>query len=247
MSVGRSLVAVVTPPGYGTVGYWQVVGGRYRGRVRVRVVGWTAVLIECGTPERVWAVLAQARDRRARGELAATEIVAGAATVLLDGVPDPVALAREVARWPAAGTGPRAAPQPAGVGDDGPELTVPTRYDGPDLDLVARYWGTSAHGVARRHSGTRFRVAFCGFAPGFGYLTGLPADLAVPRLDQPRARVPAGSVALAGAYTGVYPSASPGGWLLIGRTDLALFDPAADPPARLRPGLAVRFVPVGPA
>jgi KipI family sensor histidine kinase inhibitor len=99
--------------------------------------------------------------------------------------------------------------------------------------------------VIARHLATEFRVAFCGFAPGFGYLTGLPAELAVPRLATPRPRVPAGSVGLAGAYTGIYPSASPGGWLLIGRTDVVLFDVAADPPALLGPGARVRFVPVG--
>ena len=87
-----------------------------------------------------------------------------------------------------------------------------------------------------RLTGTRFRVAFCGFAPGFPYLTGLPAELALPRLATPRPRVPAGSVALAGPYAGIYPGASPGGWLLVGRTDLVLFDVAADPPARLGPG-----------
>jgi KipI family sensor histidine kinase inhibitor len=120
-------------------------------------------------------------------------------------------------------------------------VELPTRYDGEDLELVARYWGVGPDEVIERHTATEFTVAFCGFAPGFGYLTGLPAELAVPRLATPRARVPAGSVALAGRYTGVYPSASPGGWLLIGQTELTLFDVDADPPALLAPGTSVRF------
>src|SRR6266508_2649229 len=119
---------------------------------------------------------------------------------------------------------------------------LPTTYDGADLALVAEHWGVSPAEVVRRHTATEFRVAFCGFAPGFGYLTGLPEELAVPRLDTPRARVPAGSVGLAGRYCGVYPSPSPGGWLLIGRTSVRLFDVDEDPPALLAPGTRVRFV-----
>lgn len=115
-------------------------------------------------------------------------------------------------------------------------------YDGPDLDEVAGLWGTDRGGVVRVHTGTEFRVAFCGFSPGFGYLTGLPARLAVPRRDSPRPRVPAGAVGLAGEYSGVYPSPSPGGWQLIGHTELRLFDPDAEPPALLAPGTVVRFV-----
>jgi KipI family sensor histidine kinase inhibitor len=95
--------------------------------------------------------------------------------------------------------------------------------------------------VVRRHTGTEWTVAFCGFAPGFGYLTpdGEPWD--VPRRDSPRTRVPAGAVALAGGFSGVYPRESPGGWQLIGRTDVAVFDVARDPAALLRPGVRVRF------
>ncbi|MFG1916138.1 allophanate hydrolase subunit 1 [Micromonospora sp. NPDC048898] len=124
----------------------------------------------------------------------------------------------------------------------GAEVVVPVEFDGPDLPAVAEHWGLPVPAVLRRLTGTRFRVAFCGFAPGFPYLTGLPAELALPRLATPRARVPAGSVALAGPYAGIYPSASPGGWLLVGRTELVLFDVSADPPARLGPGTLVRMV-----
>jgi KipI family sensor histidine kinase inhibitor len=87
-----------------------------------------------------------------------------------------------------------------------------------------------------------FRVAFCGFTPGFGYLAGLPDHLAVPRLETPRPKVAAGSVGLADTYAGVYPTASPGGWRLVGRTTVTLFDPLRSPPAQLIPGARVRFL-----
>ena len=174
--------------------------------------------------------------RRERGDLVATEIVPAATTVLLDGVPDPAATAAGIVTWtPAPPTVTTAA---------GAELVeVPVTYDGEDLPRVAAHWRTDVPSVVRRLTRTEFRVAFCGFAPGFGYLTGLPAELAVPRLASPRPRVPAGSVALAGPYAGIYPTASPGGWLLVGRTTLTLFDVRADPPARLTPGTQVRLVP----
>jgi len=101
--------------------------------------------------------------------------------------------------------------------------------------------------AVRIHADTEFTVAFCGFAPGFGYLTGLPPRYDVPRRATPRTAVPAGSVGLAGAYTGVYPRSSPGGWQLIGRTDVVLWDHARVPAALLSPGTRVRFVPVGPS
>ncbi|MCG5450803.1 5-oxoprolinase subunit B family protein [Micromonospora hortensis] len=130
-----------------------------------------------------------------------------------------------------------------GDGADGAaDVDVPVIFDGPDLPAVAEHWGVDVPAVRHRLTITRFRVAFCGFAPGFPYLTGLPTELALPRLATPRPRVPAGSVALAGPYAGIYPGASPGGWLLVGRTDLVLFDVAADPPARLGPGTTVRMV-----
>ncbi len=122
-----------------------------------------------------------------------------------------------------------------------PSVEVPTTYDGADLDDVARLWGMTRAEAVATHTGTAFVVAFCGFAPGFAYCTGLPDDLAVPRLDRPRARVPAGSVGLAGEFTGVYPGESPGGWRLIGRTDLRLWDATRDEPALLAPGTRVRF------
>jgi KipI family sensor histidine kinase inhibitor len=131
--------------------------------------------------------------------------------------------------------------------------TIPVVYGadaGPDLPELARQANLSPEEFARRHARASYRVAFLGFAPGFAYLTGLPAELQAPRLATPRTRVPAGTVAIGGPYTGIYPGETPGGWRLIGRTDVVLFDPGADPPSRLLPGDSVRFesaAQVGPA
>jgi KipI family sensor histidine kinase inhibitor len=126
-----------------------------------------------------------------------------------------------------------------------PLLTVPVVFDGPDLADVARLSNRSVPGVVAVLTGVELTVAFSGFAPGFGYLTGLPEELHVPRRATPRTRVPAGAVALAGPYAGVYPRSSPGGWQLVGRTDAVLFDVDRDPPALLVPGARVRFREVG--
>lgn len=114
-------------------------------------------------------------------------------------------------------------------------------YDGDDLDEVARLTGLSPAEVVAAHMGATWRVAFGGFAPGFAYLVTDRDTLAVPRRATPRTAVPAGSVGLAGAFSGVYPRSSPGGWQLIGRTEAVLWDETADPPALLRPGTVVRF------
>jgi KipI family sensor histidine kinase inhibitor len=119
---------------------------------------------------------------------------------------------------------------------------VPVQYDGEDLSEVARVTGLSTEEVIRLHSSAEYTVAFLGFAPGFPYLLGLPRELRCPRKKSPRVRVPAGSVAVAGEQSGIYPVASPGGWQLIGRTDLRLFDPAETSPSYLEPGDRVRFV-----
>lgn len=122
------------------------------------------------------------------------------------------------------------------------EVVIAVKYDGPDLDLVAAATGSTPEEVVLAHSGASYRVAFCGFAPGFGYLTGLPDRLHLPRRATPRTNVPAGSVAIAAGYAAVYPAASPGGWHLLGTTEIILFDPDRDPPALLVPGTPVRFV-----
>lgn len=121
-------------------------------------------------------------------------------------------------------------------------VEVPVVYDGPDLGLVAATTGRSEQEVVRRHTAPEYLVAFLGFSPGFAYLVGLDPALHVPRRATPRTRVPAGSVGLAGDQTGVYPSATPGGWQLIGRTSRVLFDPRRDPPALLAAGDRLRFV-----
>ena len=126
-------------------------------------------------------------------------------------------------------------------------IRIPVHYggaDGPDLDAVARALGMSTAELIQRHMAVSYRVAFLGFLAGFPYLSGLPRALAVPRLTTPRTHVPAGSVAIAEQQAGVYPAATPGGWRILGRTALPLFDPERDPPALLRPGDRVRFSPV---
>jgi KipI family sensor histidine kinase inhibitor len=127
----------------------------------------------------------------------------------------------------------------------GKSLELPVVFDGADLADVAELTGRSVAALVEALTTAELTVAFGGFAPGFGYLSGLPEELHVPRRATPRTRVPAGSVALAGPFAGVYPQASPGGWQLVGRTDAVLFDVDRDPPALLVPGTAVRFRDVG--
>ncbi|HEX9303102.1 MAG TPA: 5-oxoprolinase subunit PxpB [Thermoanaerobaculia bacterium] len=124
---------------------------------------------------------------------------------------------------------------------------IPVAYGGefgPDLPVLANDRGISVEELARRHAGADYTVAFLGFSPGFAYLTGLPPGLSAARRHSPRTRVPAGSLAIGGDYTAIYPAESPGGWRLIGRSPVRLFDPAAHPPALLRPGDRVFFQPV---
>ena len=128
------------------------------------------------------------------------------------------------------------------VRDDAGRLSViPVRYDGPDLDQVAARTGMTRADVIRLHTSREYLVYLLGFAPGFAYLGDLDPALVLPRRPEPRTRVPAGSVAIAGAQTAVYPLATPGGWHLLGTTALRLFDPARRPPALLQPGDRVRF------
>ena len=206
--------------------------------MRLREVGAHAVLVELGDVDEVWAwqvALVTARDD---GRLPGVEeIVPGARTVLLDGVELPAAVAAELVTWEVARGD---APAP------GPLVEIPTVYDGEDLPQVAEQWGLDVEDAVAEHCGTELRAAFCGFAPGFAYLVGLPPSRHLSRRATPRPRVPAGAVAVAGEYTAVYPTASPGGWQLIGRTDAVLWDPDRPRPALIAPGDRVRFVPVGP-
>jgi KipI family sensor histidine kinase inhibitor len=192
--------------------------------VQLIPVGHHAVLVEVGSAEAAVSLATWARDRGL-----ARDVVPGAETVLLDGVADRDVLSQTLTGWR-----PQDAPQ-------GPLVEVPVVYDGPDLEDVAARWGCSADEVATRHQATSFVAAFCGFAPGFAYLSGL--DVQTPRLATPRTRVPAGSVALAGSWCGVYPTQSPGGWRIIGRTNAVLWDATRSQPALLAPGTRVRFVP----
>jgi len=195
--------------------------------MQVLPAGRDALLAEPPDPVDVPTLYADLRR-----DLDCRDLVPGARTVLLDGVPDPESARAYLGAW---------APSGRADGDVGRLVEVPTTYDGADLDDVARIWGMTRAEAVATHTGTAFVVAFCGFTPGFAYCTGLPDDLAVPRLDRPRPRVPAGSVGLAGEFTGVYPGESPGGWRLVGRTDLRLWDAARDEPALLAPGTRVRF------
>jgi allophanate hydrolase subunit 1 len=192
-----------------------------RNTPRILPYGWDSVLLEVDDPAGWFRCLTAARDA---GTLACGEIVPAARTVLLRGVASPPDLTRL---------------QPLPPPPTAAAVTIPVMWDGEDLDAVAALWGEDP---TARMTATRFTVAFCGFTPGFAYLAGLPAHCQASRLDTPRTSVPAGSVAVAGEYAGVYPRSSPGGWRLLGHTSLSLFDLDSDPPARLTPGAMVRFV-----
>ena len=204
----------------------------------------TGFLVELGdaidpaTTARVMALTA-AMDRAALPGV--IDLVPSYTTLMVALDPDladPATLAAEIRRLASATS--QAAPSPSR------EITLPVVYGGdagPDLADVAAHTGLDEQAVIERHAGASYTVACMGFAPGFGFLIGLPPELATPRLAAPRTRVPAGSVGIGGAQTGVYPLVTPGGWRLIGRTPRRLFDPAATDPFLLRPGDRVRFVP----
>lgn len=129
----------------------------------------------------------------------------------------------------------------------GLELTIPLRYGGatgPDFEEICARAGLSKDALITLHSSRVYPVEMVGFTPGFAYLAGLPAALQLPRRDTPRVRLPAGSVGIAGAYSGLYAMSGPGGWSIIGQTDAVLFDPDQSDPFRVTPGMSIRFVPV---
>ncbi|GGQ96295.1 5-oxoprolinase subunit B family protein [Kitasatospora griseola] len=205
--------------------------------MRVLACGSDAVLIEVDSAEQVQHLHGALRAAPPGG---VTELVPAARTVLVRYDPRTTDPHRLRTALTAFAEPPRtAALPPAGTTET---VRIPVRYDGPDLAEVAARTGLTERQVVERHTAAHYRVAFCGFAPGFAYLTGLDPQLRLPRRTEPRTRVPAGTVAVADEYTGIYPSPSPGGWHLLGTTALTLWDPAADPPTRLRPGTAVRFV-----
>jgi len=196
--------------------------------VNLRRAGPDGLLVELPSLDEVMRLAAELRRRAPPG---ITEIVPAARTVLLMGT-GLEALAAELKEW----TPPPAAPSAR------PPIEIPVSYDGPDLDEVLARTGLPREELIALHTGATLTAAFCGFVPGFAYLSGLPARLQVARRASPRTQVAAGAVGLAGEFTGVYPRASPGGWQIIGHTALALWDEARDPPNLLAPGARVRFV-----
>ena len=204
---------------------------------RVTPYGDAALRVEVSGARRSNALAAAVR---AAGLEGVTEAVAGFGSVLVLYDPD-------VAERDALSARLRAI-RPAGGRRRPKTVVVPASFDGPDLEEVGRLSGLGPDGVRRALCRARLRVAMLGFAPGFAYLGGLPRALrGLPRRATPRPAVPAGSVALAGPFAALYPRATPGGWQLVGRTDLELFDAAAPPYALLQPGDTVRLVPGDPA
>ena len=200
----------------------------------IRPFGESALLVELGSADQAQALAAVLRNDPPPGTL---ELVPGLASLLveLDSLTaDPERIATLIEHR-LAGLGP--------MRPSGRLHTIAVVYDGPDLDEVAALIGRSGSEVAALHALVELRVLFCGFAPGFAYLGDLPPELQVDRLATPRVRTPAGSVAIAGPMSGIYPADLPGGWRVIGRTDVSLFDARRNPPARFLPGDRVRFTP----
>ena len=198
----------------------------------IRRCGDAALLVELSGPDEVLATYAALAAATPSG---VSDLVPAQCTILVSFEPTLIA-AQAVVGWLRA-TPPEAPDAPAGR-----RVDIPVTYDGADLDDVARVAGVSSTDVVRLHREAEFRVAFCGFAPGFSYLTGLPPQLQLPRRATPRTRVPAGSVAIAGEFSAVYPGDSPGGWHLLGRAHTPMWDLGRQPPGLLQPGDAVRFV-----
>ena len=199
---------------------------------RVRPFGEAAFLVDLDSPEAAQGLRRTLAAEPIRG---VTALVPGQASLLVEFdplAPDPVSLETAIASV-------TPAPTPAGR-----DRTIPVVYDGPDLAEVAQLVGLSEAAVAEAHAAGEHRVLFGGFAPGFAYVGGLPDSWRIPRLGTPRTRTPAGSVAVADGMTGIYPAELPGGWRIIGRTPVTLFDPRRDPPVYLEPGDRVRFAPI---
>ncbi len=205
--------------------------------MRVLPSGTAGLLLECDDLDEVLGLYGVLEADPPDGVL---DVVPAARTVLL--VLDPAATTpdrvRSLVEHLEPGKG------PAAGADDEEVVEVPVVYDGEDLDDVAGILGCDRDEVVRRHTSGLWTVAFCGFAPGFGYLTADEGEWSIPRRKSPRTKVPPGSVALAGEFSGVYPRESPGGWQLIGRTEVAVFQLDRDPPALLAPETRVRFVEV---
>ncbi len=204
----------------------------------VRRAGTRAVLVTFGTLAEVTAFRAGLEAEPVPG---VTELVSGARTLLVRFDPERTDPTRLAPRLQAVEP---VVPTRADVGE---VTTIPVTYDGEDLDTVAALVGTTADQLVAWHTGQTWTSAFCGFAPGFSYLTGSTPSLDLPRRTSARTSVPAGSVALAGEFSAVYPRASPGGWQLIGRTDVAMWSLDRDPPALAPARTRIRFVDAGRA
>jgi KipI family sensor histidine kinase inhibitor len=202
--------------------------------VRFKRCGDVGVLVELATLEDVLALHADLEARPAPGMV---DLVPALETLLVR--IDPRAATPEQVCQDIRTRSPERA-----LRQTGEVLTVPVRYDGEDLAAVSSLLGISVAEVVRRHTGQSWTVAFAGFSPGFGYLLGDVGGMEVPRRASPRTWVPAGAVALAGEFTGVYPRESPGGWQIVGHTTLRAWDLDRDPPALLTPGTRVRFASV---
>jgi KipI family sensor histidine kinase inhibitor len=200
--------------------------------MRVLPSGTTAVLFEFDELDEVVALHAALVDNPPEGLV---DMVPAARTLLV--VIDPAATSLSRVTDAVRGTSPGRDRRGSGE-----LLEVPVTYDGEDLEEAAQLLGCGKAELVRRHTADEWTVAFCGFAPGFGYLTTKAWQVEMPRRSSPRTSVPRGSVALAGEFSGIYPRESPGGWQLIGRTQVAVFDPSREPAALLRPGVRVRFV-----
>ena len=200
--------------------------------MRLLPSGTTALLAELDDLEQVQGLYDALTADPPAGVV---DVVPAARTVLV--VVDPSATTLDALAQALRRTTPR-----SGQRGHGDLVEVPVVYDGEDLADAAGLLGCEPAELVRRHTSARWSVAFCGFAPGFGYLVSPDWPVEVPRRASPRTRVPPGSVALAGEFSGVYPRESPGGWQLVGRTPLAVFDLSRDPAALLRPGVRVRFV-----
>jgi KipI family sensor histidine kinase inhibitor len=200
--------------------------------MRTLPCGDRGLLVELADLDEVLALYGALVDDPPEGVV---ELVPAARTLLLRLDPERT----DVERVRGSLRGRRPAPERPTAGET---VEVPVRYDGEDLAEVGRLTGLGERGVVEAHTGQGWTVAFCGFSPGFGYLVGEDDRLHVPRRSTPRKRVPAGAVALAGEFAGIYPRESPGGWQLIGHTSMVPWDLERDPPTVLLPGVRVRFV-----
>lgn len=203
--------------------------------MRVLPSGTTALLVELSDLDEVLGLYAALADNLPSGVV---DVVPAARTLLV--VTDPALTSLSAA----ADAVRRTTPSPDRLGS-GDLVEIPVSYDGEDLQEAAQLLGCDDAELVRRHTAAEWIVAFCGFSPGFGYLTSKAWQSEVPRRSSPRKNVPPGSVALAGEFSGVYPRESPGGWQLIGRTEVTVFDASREPATLLRPGTRVRFEDVG--